>query len=336
MSLIHPEYYTKHDIVHKNLVITPINLFDSYGFILGNVGKYLLRFADKNQIEDLNKALTYLKSDNIFQTNTSTAFDADTQQGLNILKLKLKEKNYLLRWYFALADKEFGMDASGKFPVGYYTLVQAISDKILDLESGPTVYEGDAAYATYTYTIARITAFLRDYTNKIIFSDDDNYSPEVQEKVSKGVASLAYNEIVTPSDHFKDKVYELTLLMGTTNSNIKDLAPLIETSILETAYLYWNSLVCYILTEYTGKTNFNIPNYFDGVSKEYTKNTVNTVEFIITDTNYKKELLAKAIETNPEILKDPFGMLVNQYKELFFPGANMFDILKKCLDEVCV
>ena len=57
-----PEYYSKYNVSWGMDIYTPMEILDKYGFILGNVGKYLLRYEDKGHSEDLEKALTYLKN----------------------------------------------------------------------------------------------------------------------------------------------------------------------------------------------------------------------------------------------------------------------------------
>lgn len=57
-----PEYYSKYNVSDGSATYTPMEVLDKYGFILGNVGKYLLRYEDKGHSEDLKKALTYLEN----------------------------------------------------------------------------------------------------------------------------------------------------------------------------------------------------------------------------------------------------------------------------------
>lgn len=55
-----PDYYSKYNRKGTYHTFTPMEALDEFGFILGNVGKYLLRYEDKGHSEDLEKALTYL------------------------------------------------------------------------------------------------------------------------------------------------------------------------------------------------------------------------------------------------------------------------------------
>lgn len=55
MNKINPEHYNKYPIapvefVHRN----------NLGFIQGNIIKYIIRYKDKNGLEDLNKAKQYI------------------------------------------------------------------------------------------------------------------------------------------------------------------------------------------------------------------------------------------------------------------------------------
>lgn len=57
-----PEYYTKHNLtLDDGREISPYDIFANQNFALGNIGKYLLRYKDKNGLEDLQKAVWYLK-----------------------------------------------------------------------------------------------------------------------------------------------------------------------------------------------------------------------------------------------------------------------------------
>lgn len=52
-----PKYYA---MANKHLVLEPIDICEKYSFCQGNAIKYLLRYENKNGVEDLKKALWYL------------------------------------------------------------------------------------------------------------------------------------------------------------------------------------------------------------------------------------------------------------------------------------
>lgn len=52
-----PKHYA---MANKHLVLEPINICEKYSFCQGNAIKYLLRYENKNGVEDLKKALWYL------------------------------------------------------------------------------------------------------------------------------------------------------------------------------------------------------------------------------------------------------------------------------------
>lgn len=52
-----PKHYA---MANKHLVLEPIDICEQYSFCQGNAIKYLLRYSNKNGIEDLKKALWYL------------------------------------------------------------------------------------------------------------------------------------------------------------------------------------------------------------------------------------------------------------------------------------
>lgn len=98
MSNITPEYYTKFDFTHEGRTYTLKDYFEyRCGFILGNVGKYLVRYKDKNGIEDLSKALEYLKDldkNNFWEIKSQEP--ARLYNIFNTMERSLVEHNYLL------------------------------------------------------------------------------------------------------------------------------------------------------------------------------------------------------------------------------------------------
>lgn len=52
-----PKHYA---MANKHLVLEPIDICEKYSFCQGNAIKYLLRYENKNSVEDLKKALWYL------------------------------------------------------------------------------------------------------------------------------------------------------------------------------------------------------------------------------------------------------------------------------------
>ena len=52
-----PKHYA---LANKHLVLEPIDICEKYSFCQGNAIKYLLRYENKNGVEDLKKALWYL------------------------------------------------------------------------------------------------------------------------------------------------------------------------------------------------------------------------------------------------------------------------------------
>lgn len=52
-----PKHYA---MANKHLVLEPIDICEKYSFCQGNAIKYLLRYENKNGVEDLKKALWYL------------------------------------------------------------------------------------------------------------------------------------------------------------------------------------------------------------------------------------------------------------------------------------
>lgn len=53
----HPKHYV---MAQKSFILEPIDICEKYSFCQGNAIKYLLRYENKNGVEDLKKALWYL------------------------------------------------------------------------------------------------------------------------------------------------------------------------------------------------------------------------------------------------------------------------------------
>lgn len=99
MSRIIPKYYSKYDVTINNTTITLIDYFEiCCGYTLGNVGKYLVRYKEKNGKEDLEKALTYLDSFNprYFFTAPFREPRLEQVQGIKLMQTKLNEESNLL------------------------------------------------------------------------------------------------------------------------------------------------------------------------------------------------------------------------------------------------
>lgn len=107
-NALNPEYYNKHKVVlDDGREITPYDVFATQSFTLGNVGKYLLRYKDKNGIEDLKKALWYLKEHTSWQEyiDADEAKFSDYEYELEFNKLS--KASPLMEAYTTLLRTEF-------------------------------------------------------------------------------------------------------------------------------------------------------------------------------------------------------------------------------------
>lgn len=105
---LNPDYYTKHNLtLDGDREISPYDIFANQSFALGNIGKYLLRYQDKNGLEDLQKAIWYLKE----LTSWQERIDADEAKFSDYeyeLELnKLSKVNPLMEAYITLLRTEF-------------------------------------------------------------------------------------------------------------------------------------------------------------------------------------------------------------------------------------
>ena len=81
--MIKPDYYNKYMVTSGSLNVYPLDYFDQYHFMLGNVLKYLLRYQDKDGKADLEKALTYLE-----QSENKEMLESDYNLGFEYLLAK--------------------------------------------------------------------------------------------------------------------------------------------------------------------------------------------------------------------------------------------------------
>lgn len=105
---LNPDYYTKHNLtLDDDREISPYDIFANQSFALGNIGKYLLRYKDKNGLEDLQKAIWYLKE----CTSQQEHIDADEAKFSDYeyeLELNnLSKVNPLMEAYITLLRTEF-------------------------------------------------------------------------------------------------------------------------------------------------------------------------------------------------------------------------------------
>lgn len=89
-NALNPEYYNKHKVVlDDGREITPYDVFANQSFALGNIGKYLLRYKDKNGLEDLQKAAWYLKE----YTTWQERMDAEGEDRFSDYEYELELNN---------------------------------------------------------------------------------------------------------------------------------------------------------------------------------------------------------------------------------------------------
>ena len=82
----HPKHYV---MAQKSFILEPIDICEKYSFCQGNAIKYLLRYENKNGVEDLKKALWYLNR--ISNKNLEIWYP---DGGLDKALIKLYEKSH--------------------------------------------------------------------------------------------------------------------------------------------------------------------------------------------------------------------------------------------------
>lgn len=102
-NALNPEYYNKHKVVLEDgREITPYDVFANQSFALGNVGKYLLRYKDKNGLEDLQKAVWYLKQHTSWQERIDAEEEKFSDYEYELELNNLSKANPLMEAYITL------------------------------------------------------------------------------------------------------------------------------------------------------------------------------------------------------------------------------------------
>lgn len=132
LTQIKPNYYTKyHYRTKSNELLTPVDICEFYGFTLGNVFKYLLRYKDKNGAEDLIKALTYLNQVNKYKK-------VKTPKKIKKYLKYLAQENELIFWYFLVFGCGVFISTHGE-PLGLQQLKDNINKEIEKWKTPPTL-----------------------------------------------------------------------------------------------------------------------------------------------------------------------------------------------------
>lgn len=100
---LNPDYYTKHNLtLDGDREISPYDIFANQSFALGNVGKYLLRYKDKNGLEDLQKAVWYLKQHTSWQERIDAEEEKFSDYEYELELNNLSKANPLMEAYITL------------------------------------------------------------------------------------------------------------------------------------------------------------------------------------------------------------------------------------------
>ena len=132
LTQIKPNYYTKyHYRTKSNELLTPIDICEFYGFTLGNVFKYILRYKDKNGAEDLVKALTYLNQVNKYKK-------VKAPKKIRKYLQYLAQDNELIFWFFLVFGCGVFISAHGE-PLGLPELQRKIKEEIEKWKTSTTL-----------------------------------------------------------------------------------------------------------------------------------------------------------------------------------------------------
>lgn len=127
MSNITPSYYKGFALRYEDRVVTLKDYFTyRCGFLLGNVGKYLVRYEEKNGAEDLGKALNYmdnLKEDFIWEAKFNEP--AHLSPMLDEMEYRLASHNKFMKPFINLVNF-YKIGARHNFSVTLYELISEV------------------------------------------------------------------------------------------------------------------------------------------------------------------------------------------------------------------
>lgn len=159
---LNPDYYTKHALdLDGDREISPYDIFATQSFALGNIGKYLLRYKDKNGLEDLQKAAWYLKQHTSWQKHVDAEEEEFSDYEYELELNHLGKVNPLMEAYVTLLRTD--LDDS------YYEAAENLG-RLIQKEIQKLTYESmktspiDFYYYVTTFNSC-VKCFIEDTTN---------------------------------------------------------------------------------------------------------------------------------------------------------------------------
>lgn len=111
-----PNYYSKHSVTVGKATYTPLDLIGEQSFVIGSIFKYLIRYKDKGQVEDLKKAYTYISYYLVSKKDKSTkSVTFDDILAKNIFLDKLANNNELFKEFYLICFNKDNTDRLEEF-----------------------------------------------------------------------------------------------------------------------------------------------------------------------------------------------------------------------------
>lgn len=290
-----PNYYSKHSVTVGKATFTPLDLIDEHSFVIGSIFKYLIRYKDKGQIEDLKKAYTYIsyylesKKD---KSTKSVTFDDILAK--NIFLDKLAKNNELFKEFYLIC---FNKDNTDRLEEFSSKLEGIISNRDNDRTK------------EYFKLINSFTAFTTELLE--LCEDSENY--------------FVLDNINKLSNDFKEYKNNTVYIYSCMRDNIDlDNKKFNRASLAVLAFITIVWITCHTELAFHNKSllevknNLNLLYNVKSINQEYIQRNVEYFQ------NYFEEI------EREDLMGNNFIELIYEYKHLF--ETNIFDKLKNILN----
>lgn len=290
-----PNYYSKHSVTVGKATFTPLDLIDEHSFVIGSIFKYLIRYKDKGQIEDLKKAYTYIsyylesKKD---KSTKSVTFDDILAK--NIFLDKLAKNNELFKEFYLIC---FNKDNTDRLEEFSSKLEGIISNRDNDRTK------------EYFKLINSFTAFTTELLE--LCENSENY--------------FVLDNINKLSNDFKEYKNNTVYIYSCMRDNIDlDSKKFNRASLAVLAFITIVWITCHTELAFHNKSllevknNLNLLYNVKSINQEYIQRNVEYFQ------NYFEEI------EREDLMGNDFIELIYEYKHLF--ETNIFDKLKNILN----
>lgn len=221
---VSPDYYNKYRVFINDVGVVPFDAFSTYNFAVGMIGKYLLRYPEKNGKEDLKKALWCLNRyiSNRIQKQDSLNGSITYDKAILMQKEKLRDLNPLMKSFIKFAETPTYYPSL--FEKTYEELRQNIEEAIKDWDRKANL---DEVYEV----LNAFTAFCND-----LFNPD-------QEKPYAELDTLIVQLLNADLNKFKSDTVKLHCLLNLDKTESKEYEKVLSEILTFMLNIYKNSLL---------------------------------------------------------------------------------------------